>query len=104
MKDLISQSGVSRETRRDSINKEWGETLTTISYRKNRAMLSLPLGKSTTAPRGNQEAESGGFKHEPPPRQTQEGRISVLDRGLLPLPCFFLPFEGYPPYDITSGK
>src|SRR2546422_11581516 len=104
MKDLISQSGVSRETRRDSINKEWGETLTRISYRKNRAMLSLPLGKSTTAPRGNQEAECGGFNEQPPPGRARGRRVRKIEKGPGPAAGDDGVGKGRPPNAISGGR
>src|SRR2546427_9481860 len=74
MKGLISQSGVLRETRRDSINEEWGETLTRISYRKNRAVLSLSVGKSTTAPRvGTRKLSVAVETSNPPPAEPEGG-------------------------------
>src|SRR2546422_8651052 len=104
MKDLISQSGVSRETRRDSINKEWGETLTRISYRKNRAMLSLPLGKSTTAPRGNQEAECGGCKRAPPPSRSRRERLATVAEDPVPPTSAAGPVPGTPPVAPPHGS
>src|SRR3989442_13317501 len=73
MKGLISQSGVLRETGRDSINEEWGETLTRISYRKNRAVLSLSVGKSTTAPRVGTRKLSVAVETSNRPRAEPEG-------------------------------